>query len=109
MEKVIGLKVFRTNINIEFLKFIWRSKYFLLMIPGCAAMLVELHNLKGYPSEIDLFIAQAVLQYLCLQNKKTAAVAFSSYTTQHPNIKTGPPYLLPLLNFIWFLLKAIER
>ncbi|KAL0278753.1 UNVERIFIED_CONTAM: hypothetical protein PYX00_000479 [Menopon gallinae] len=75
---------------------------------GCAAMLVELHNLKGYPSEVDLFIAQAVLQYLCLQNKKTAAVAFSSYTTQHPNIKAGPPYLLPLLNFIWFLLKAIE-
>ncbi|EEB12163.1 conserved hypothetical protein, partial [Pediculus humanus corporis] len=69
---------------------------------------IELHILKGYQSEVDLFIAQAVLQYLCLQNKNTAAVAFNSYTTQHPNIKTGFPYLLPLLNFIWFLLKAVE-
>ncbi|PSN29474.1 Golgi to ER traffic protein 4 [Blattella germanica] len=34
---------------------------------------------------------------------------FDCYTTQHPNIKkTGPPYILPLLNFIWFLLKVVE-
>ncbi|GLG95286.1 Golgi to ER traffic protein 4 homolog [Gryllus bimaculatus] len=75
---------------------------------GCATMLVELHKQRGYASEIDLFIAQAVLQYLCLQNKRSATEAFKSYTTQHPNIKTGPPYILPLLNFIWFLLKAVE-
>jgi len=30
---------------------------------GCAAMLVELHEQRGYVNEIDLFIAQAVLQY----------------------------------------------
>ena len=29
---------------------------------GCAAMLVELHEQRGYMNEIDLFIAQAVLQ-----------------------------------------------
>lgn len=29
---------------------------------GCAAMLVELHEQRGYKNEIDLFIAQAVLQ-----------------------------------------------
>lgn len=29
---------------------------------GCAAMLVELHEQRGYTNEIDLFIAQAVLQ-----------------------------------------------
>lgn len=29
---------------------------------GCAAMLVELHRQRGYSSEVDLFIAQAVLQ-----------------------------------------------
>lgn len=29
---------------------------------GCADMLVELHLLRGYPSEIDLFLTQAVLQ-----------------------------------------------
>ncbi|KAG8222509.1 hypothetical protein J437_LFUL004545 [Ladona fulva] len=86
--------------------------------PGCAKMLVELHTQRGYASEIDLFIAQVVLQvylskicfclYLCLRNKSTANEAFKSYTSQHPNIKRGPPYLLPLLNFIWFLLQAVE-
>ncbi|KAJ9600818.1 hypothetical protein L9F63_001030 [Diploptera punctata] len=76
---------------------------------GCAAMLVELHRQRGYSSEVDLFIAQAVLQYLCLHNKTSAKDVFDYYTTQHPNIKkTGPPYILPLLNFIWFLLKVIE-
>nr|CAD7606164.1 unnamed protein product [Timema genevievae] len=39
----------------------------------------------------------------------TAQAAFHCYTSQHPNIKRGPPYILPLLNFIWFLLKAVER
>jgi hypothetical protein len=29
---------------------------------SCAAMLVELHRQRGYSSEVDLFIAQAVLQ-----------------------------------------------
>ncbi|KDR24283.1 hypothetical protein L798_06745 [Zootermopsis nevadensis] len=76
---------------------------------GCAAMLVELHRQRGYSSEVDLFIAQAVLQYLCLHNKTSAKDVFDSYTTQHPIIKkTGPPYILPLLNFIWFLLKVVE-
>lgn len=28
----------------------------------CAAMLVELHQQRGYSNEVDLFIAQAVLQ-----------------------------------------------
>jgi len=49
-------------------------------------------------------------RYLCLHNKTSAKDVFASYTTQHPNIKkTGPPYILPLLNFIWFLLEAVER
>lgn len=29
---------------------------------GCAAMLVELHEQRGYVNEIDLFIAHAVFQ-----------------------------------------------
>lgn len=29
---------------------------------GCAAMLVELHEQRGYMNEIDLFIAHAVFQ-----------------------------------------------
>ncbi|CAL7940800.1 unnamed protein product [Xylocopa violacea] len=75
---------------------------------GCAAMLVELHQQRGYTNEIDLFIAQAVFQYLCLQNKAAAQEVFNSYTSQHPKIKCGPPYLLPLLNFLFFLLKTID-
>ncbi|XP_012152087.1 Golgi to ER traffic protein 4 homolog isoform X2 [Megachile rotundata] len=75
---------------------------------GYAAMLVELHEQRGYMNEIDLFIAQAVLQYLCLQNKTAAQEVFNSYTSQHPKINRGPPYLLPLLNFLFFLLKIID-
>ncbi|KAF4519387.1 hypothetical protein B566_EDAN008695 [Ephemera danica] len=76
---------------------------------GCAKMLVELHMARGFASEVDLFITQAVLQYLCLHNKTAAALALSSYTAQHPNIKKkNPPYLLPLLNFLWFLLQAVD-
>lgn len=74
-----------------------------------ALMLIQVHRERGYANEIDLFIAQVVLQYLCLQNKVTAHQTFENYTTRHPSINTsGPPYYLPLLNFIWFLLKVIE-
>ncbi|KAK3579538.1 hypothetical protein CHS0354_028370 [Potamilus streckersoni] len=73
-----------------------------------AAMLIEYHTSQGFTSEVDLFIAQAVLQYLCLQNKDTAHVVFLSYTKDHPDVENGPPFLKPLLNFIWFLLIALE-
>ncbi|KAF8774179.1 Golgi to ER traffic protein 4 like protein [Argiope bruennichi] len=76
---------------------------------GCATMLIEYHSTKGYPSEVDLFIAQTVLQYLCLKNKSTASTAFHTYTEKHPAVSSGFPYLLPLLNFLQFLLQAIER
>ncbi|KAG5892853.1 hypothetical protein JTB14_022174 [Gonioctena quinquepunctata] len=76
---------------------------------SCAKLLIEFQRTQGFKGEADLFIAQAVLQYLCLKNKNTANQTFTSYTEQHPRIrKSGPPYLLPLLNFIWFLLQAIE-
>ncbi|XP_071521488.1 Golgi to ER traffic protein 4 homolog [Panulirus ornatus] len=77
---------------------------------GCADMLVELHLLRGYPSEVDLFLTQAVLQYLCLQKKVAASEVFETYTKKHPNItkQRGPPFILPLLNFLWLLLSTIE-
>ncbi|XP_018323696.1 Golgi to ER traffic protein 4 homolog [Agrilus planipennis] len=76
---------------------------------SCAKLLIEIQTTQGYQGEIDLFIAQTVLQYLCLRNKNTANQTFSSYTKEHPRIrKSGPPYLLPLLNFLWFLLQTIE-
>lgn len=77
---------------------------------SCAKFLIEFQQSQGFKSEDDLFIAQAVLQYLCLKNIITANQTFTSYTEQHPRIRRGgPPYLLPLLNFLWFLLQAIER
>ena len=86
-------------------------------------MLVEFHLTRGYSSELDLFIAQTVLQYLCLKKSIAASTAFlvsivhinfpitayrQAYTTEHPRIGSGPPYSNPLLNFIWFLLLSIQ-
>ena len=87
-------------------------------------MLVEFHLTRGYSSELDLFIAQTVLQYLCLKKSIAASTAFlvsfvstnssvitkhcQAYTTEHPRIGSGPPYPNPLLNFIWFLLLSIQ-
>lgn len=51
-------------------------------------------------------------RYLCLQKKVAASEVFETYTKKHPNItkqRRGPPFLLPLLNFLWLLLSTIER
>jgi len=76
---------------------------------GCASLLIELHLSRGYPSEVDLFLTQAVLQFLCLQKRVVALQVFEAYTHQHPAICQDPPFLLPLLNFLWLLLLATER
>jgi len=81
---------------------------------GCGQMLVEFHTLKGFPSELDLFIAQTVLQYLCLKKNLMAAAAFHAYTTDHPSLQgeavKGPPFsTYPLLNFVWLLLISIQN
>lgn len=115
----------------------------------CALMLIEYHIKCGYPSEVDLFITQFILQVLCLQksafiasygvmpsyldinkpsssncndklklnlsNPRSLQHAFANVTLQfyiakHPQIqKNNPPFLLPLINFLWFLLLAIDR
>ncbi|XP_077980529.1 Golgi to ER traffic protein 4 homolog [Glandiceps talaboti] len=75
---------------------------------ACATMLVEFSTVKGIRNEEDLFVAQTVLQLLCLKNEKTASVVFYAYTEQHPDIEKGPPFIKPLLNFIWFLLLAVQ-
>ncbi|XP_041977969.1 Golgi to ER traffic protein 4 homolog [Aricia agestis] len=94
-------------------KFSAAHRHFLHSSDGAtyATMLIELHTTQGLKSEIDLFITQAVLQCLCLRNIQMATDAFNKYTASHPTIKNdkGPPYLFPLLNFLWFLLKAIEQ
>ncbi|XP_058425425.1 Golgi to ER traffic protein 4 homolog isoform X1 [Diceros bicornis minor] len=75
---------------------------------GCANMLVEYSTSRGFRSEVDMFVAQAVLQFLCLKNKSSASVVFTTYTQKHPSIENGPPFVQPLLNFIWFLLLAVD-
>jgi hypothetical protein len=73
-------------------------------------MLVEYHLNYGYSSEVDLFITQTVLKLLCLKNDQTANIVFRHYIKIHPNIeKKEPPFQWPLINFIWFLLLAIEE
>ena len=75
---------------------------------GCGHMLVEFHQRRGFNSELDLFIAQTVLQYLCLKKLIEAANVFRTYTKNHPNIKCDPPFSHPLLNFLWLLLVSIK-
>lgn len=92
-------------------------------------MLVEMHKTRGLKYEVDLFITQAVLQYvfkkkpmknkytclyffyfrgLCMRNISMAQSTFQSYTKLHPAINDEPPYILPLLNFICYLLKILD-
>ena len=76
---------------------------------GCGKMLLQLSITKGYATEVDLFIAQFILQQLCLKETETAMKTFGMYTKYHPKIaSTEPPFIQPLLNFLFFLLKAIE-
>lgn len=84
--------------------------HFLLSHDGVefGKMLIQL-SAKGYSRELDLFIAHTVLQQLCLKQKDVALETFETYTKYHPKIAcTEPPFTTPLLNFIFFLLKAID-
>lgn len=76
-----------------------------------AAMLIHLQSSKGYKQEVDLFIAQAVLQALCLKKDKLASEIFVAYTKVHPEIlnTTGPPYKTKLLDAIHFLLISVQE
>jgi hypothetical protein len=78
-----------------------------------AIMLIEAHQTLGYSSEIDLFIAQTVLQYLLLRNFHTAYLVFITYVEQHPKIRQQPPgpfnQVYPMLNFLWFLLLCLKK
>ncbi|RWS20299.1 CGI-20 protein-like protein [Leptotrombidium deliense] len=133
-------------IHYQFALILWReknfsdSRYHFLYSPescgeDCALMLIEYHVTAGYHSEVDLFIAQFILQLLCSKQTKRkitesnaagcsystkingcksrqetyANIALRCFTTKHPDIqRNNPPFLLPLLNFLWFLLLAID-
>jgi hypothetical protein len=121
ISKAIKLRFLpQSSIRRQFAVVLWREKNFaesrLHFVHSsdsgddCALMLVEYQTSLGFPTEVDLFIAQFVLQVLCIRNKPMANQTFISYTSKHPDIKSpNPPFLLPLLNFLWFLLLAIDR
>lgn len=49
------------------------------------------------------------LQQLCLKEITSAVDTFHTYIKFHPKIsRTDPPFVMPLLNFVFFLLKIIE-
>lgn len=74
------------------------------------SFLIALHQRYGLRSEVDLFITQAVLQFLCMQQMSVAVLTFYTYTRDHPKLEPGPPFTrFPLLNFLWFLMLAIEK
>lgn len=74
------------------------------------SFLIALHQRYGLRSEVDLFITQAVLQFLCMQQMSVAVLTFYTYTRGHPKLEPGPPFTrFPLLNFLWFLMLAIEK
>nr|XP_014099602.2 Golgi to ER traffic protein 4 homolog [Bactrocera oleae] len=85
--------------------------HFLLSRDGnlCGRILMKIHKNKGYKNELDLFIVQAVLQQLCLKDRKTAEDTFISYTSNHSSIRRNEaPFKQPLLNFIHFLFRCID-
>lgn len=76
---------------------------------ACGRLLVQLHETRGLPLEIDLFITQAVLQYLSMRRVTEARNCFTTYVEQHPLIRNvSAPYSLPLLNFVHFLLECTD-
>ncbi|KAF1607754.1 UNVERIFIED_CONTAM: hypothetical protein FQV15_0001045, partial [Eudyptes pachyrhynchus] len=57
-------------------------------------MLVEYSTARGFRSEVDMFVAQAVLQFLCLKNKNSALLAvFTVLCEQYqPSLRRDPMY-----------------
>ena len=68
-------------------------------------MMIECHHNYGFPSEVELFLTQVVLQLLCLRNLKTAVDFFNHYVKHHSQIDADTQ---PLVNFLNFLFSAIK-
>jgi len=61
----------------------------------------------GYPNERDLFIARAVLQYLCIGNIRDSNQLFNTFIKNYSPAEELPQ--TPLMNFLRFLLATVER
>lgn len=113
------------NSRCHFLKFLLEKFFLLYRLAGSwlnygntareNSSLLIYNSLLLFPSEISVFNIVLLWQacfvsfrYLCLQNKSTANTCFETYTQKHPSIHSGPPFTLPLLNFLWLLQIALE-
>lgn len=86
-------------------------RYYMLCRDGnlCGRILIKINETKGYISEVDLFIVQAVLQQISLNDRKTAEDTFITYTRYHPKIiRKEAPFKQPLLNFTHFLFRLMD-
>lgn len=86
-------------------------RYYMLCRDGnlCGRILIKINEMKGFKSEVDLFIVQAVLQQISVNDRKTAEETFTTYTRHHPKINCKEaPFKQPLLNFINFLFRLMD-
>jgi tetratricopeptide (TPR) repeat protein len=89
------------------------QKYFLRSaVPKEFASMLTEWSLKANPSERDLFIARAVLQYLAIGNLKDANIVFEEFLSlmdKNPQYEQKSFPRTPLINYIRFLLMTLER
>ncbi|XP_065372035.1 Golgi to ER traffic protein 4 homolog [Calliphora vicina] len=86
-------------------------RYYMLCRDGnlCGRILIKINEMKGFNSEVDLFILQAVLQQISVNDRKTAEDTFTTYTRYHPKInRKEAPFKKPLLNFVHFLFRLMD-
>ncbi|XP_017102279.1 Golgi to ER traffic protein 4 homolog [Drosophila bipectinata] len=98
--------VFWTEGNVEAAR-----HHYLLCQDGSLSgrVLIEISQSRGFQSEVDLFLAQAVLQQLSLKDRKTAEDTFTEYTRSHSKLLRHEfPYKEPLINFLYFLFRLID-
>jgi hypothetical protein len=101
------------KLHAAFAKFYWtvleygtsQKHYLRANCPAEHANMLFEWSQKGLKSEIDLFIARSVLQYLCLENLAGANAILEAFSKLCPKAVLDTP----LMHFIQFLLRTVER
>ena len=79
-------------------------------MPAYAAMLVEWHRRDGVGAEAGHFVARPVLKLLATRDVSMARAVFADFVAAHPGVRPKQaPFAHPLLNFLYFLLRTLER